>query len=197
MKIGGFTRFSLIDYPGHVAAVVFTQGCNLRCPYCHNPELVYPEQYGPLVAEAEVETFLAKRRGQIEGIVISGGEPTLQPDLPAFIMKLHWYGYKVKLDTNGTNPEMLKQLLASGQLDFVAMDVKAPFAKYHTLAGVKADTSAIRESIAAIKASAVAHEFRITLDTRYLVSEDLTEIYRFTMPDSLTVNPCRPNTKPQ
>ncbi|MDD4005056.1 MAG: anaerobic ribonucleoside-triphosphate reductase activating protein [Elusimicrobiaceae bacterium] len=192
MKIGGLNRFSLIDYPGHVAAVLFTQGCNFRCPYCHNPELVYPDQYGAPVPDAEIEAFLQKRRGQLDGIVLSGGEPTLHSDLPELIAKIRWYGYKVKLDTNGTNPDMLGLLLKKEQLDFVAMDIKAPMGKYALLSGVKADTSALRESIAALKTCSVPHEFRITLDTRFLTTGDLAEIYRFTKPDSLTVNPCQP-----
>lgn len=195
MKIGGLVKFSLIDYPGHVAAVLFTQGCNFRCPYCHNPELVYPEQYGALVPQEEIKTFLSKRCGQLDGVVITGGEPTLHADLPEFIADIRSYGYKIKLDTNGSNPEMLKKLLADKLVDFVAMDIKAPMSKYSRVAGVPTDTSAIRESIATLKSCGVPHEFRITMDTSLLTAGDLSELYRFTSPDSLTVNPCLPQKK--
>lgn len=126
MKIGGFTKQSLIDWPGKVAAVVFTQGCNFRCGFCHNPSLVLPSlmERAELVPESSVLKFLEKRVGWIEGVVITGGEPTIHPDLPEFIKRIRQLGYPIKLDTNGTNLDMLEHLLADGVLDYVAMDLK-------------------------------------------------------------------------
>ena len=117
MRIGGLQKLTLLDYPGKVACTVFLSGCNLRCPYCHNPGLVLPEQSeGSEIPEAEVLSFLERRKGKLDGVCITGGEPTLQPELPEFLEKLRRLGYAVKLDTNGTNPAMLKALLMS--LDF-------------------------------------------------------------------------------
>ena len=130
MKIGGLLKFTLIDFPGRPAAVVFTQGCNFRCRYCHNPELVYPHMFAEPVAEEEIDAFLKRRQGTLEGIVVSGGEPTLHEDLPQFLAKLKGMGYATKLDTNGTRPEVLKQLIQGKLLDFIAMDLKAPLEKY-------------------------------------------------------------------
>ena len=125
MRIGGLQKLTLLDYPGKVACTVFLSGCNLRCPYCHNPGLVLPEQSERSeIPEAEVLSFLERRKGKLDGVCITGGEPTLQPELPEFLEKLRRLGYAVKLDTNGTNPAMLKALLQERVLDYVAMDIK-------------------------------------------------------------------------
>ncbi|OQX50761.1 MAG: anaerobic ribonucleoside-triphosphate reductase activating protein [Candidatus Cloacimonas sp. 4484_209] len=130
MKIGGFQKVSLIDYPGKICAIVFTRGCNFRCPYCHNPELVLPENYSPLIPEEEIFSFLEKRRGKLDAVEITGGEPTLQEDLTEFIRKIKEMGFLVKLDTNGSFPSVLEKVIYSGLVDYIAMDVKAPLEKY-------------------------------------------------------------------
>lgn len=126
IRIGGLVKQSFVDWDGVLSAVVFTKGCNFRCSYCHNPALVVPAlmRERPDVAESEVFDYLARRRGWLDGVVVTGGEPTLHAGLPAFLERVKALGYRVKLDTNGTNPEMLRQLIASGAVDFVAMDIK-------------------------------------------------------------------------
>ncbi len=126
IRIGGLVKQSFVDWDGVLSAVVFTKGCNFRCGYCHNPALVVPAlmRERPDVAESEVFDYLARRRGWLDGVVVTGGEPTLHAGLPAFLERVKALGYRVKLDTNGTNPEMLRQLIASGAVDFVAMDIK-------------------------------------------------------------------------
>ena len=126
MTIGGFQPFSLSEFPGKISAVVFCQGCNFRCPYCHNPELVDPGRFTPAWPEDRVMRELASRRGKIQGVVITGGEPTLQRDLERFIREVRDLGFAVKLDTNGSDPETLERLLAARLLDHVGLDVKAP-----------------------------------------------------------------------
>lgn len=177
MRIGGLVRTSFIDYPGRIAAVVFTRGCNMRCPYCHNPGLVCcgVNDEGDL-DESAVLDFLWRRRNQLDGVVISGGEPTLQPDLVSFIRTLKNWEYDVKLDTNGTRPQVLQQLIDEELVDFVAMDVKAPFHKYPSAAGVEVDTSRLRESIALLQSSRVEHEFRTTCVAPLVSDQDLLEV---------------------
>ncbi len=163
MRIGGLQEFSLIDYPGKMAAVVFTQGCNLRCPYCHNSELALPELYGPLIPEEEVLQFLGRRVGKLEGVVVTGGEPTLQKDLTAFLQRVKSLGFLVKLDTNGSQPGIVKRILESKLVDYVAMDVKASLDNYARLAGRPISLEDIRLSIELLRNSGVACEFRTTL----------------------------------
>lgn len=130
MKISGLQKTTLVDYPGKIAATVFTRGCSFRCPFCHNPELVIPEKFIPLLPEEEILSFFEKRKHQLQGVCITGGEPTIQPDLLQFIAKLKSLGYKIKLDTNGSNPKMLKELIDSGNIDYIAMDIKSSLPKY-------------------------------------------------------------------
>ncbi len=163
MRIGGLHRHSLIDFPGRLSAVVFTQGCNFRCSYCHNPGLVYPEMYGPLIEEDEVLSFLSKRQGLLNGVVVTGGEPLLQPNIETFLKKVKEMGYLVKLDTNGSMPERLQQILQEGLVDYVAMDYKAPLRAYSRVAGVQVDTEMIKRSIEYITGSGVDYEIRTTL----------------------------------
>lgn len=160
MNIGGFLACSFSDYPRHLAAVVFTQGCNFRCPFCHNAGLL-AAQAGSL-AEKDVLESLRQRRRQLEGVVVSGGEPTLQPDLPAFLIALRRMDYKIKLDTNGSRPEILRALLGARLVDFIAMDVKAPWEKYSVLAGLPVKIERLQQSMALIAASGLPHEFRTT-----------------------------------
>lgn len=176
MRIGGLRRFSIIDYPGKTAAVVFTQGCNFRCPYCFNEELVLPECYKPPIPEENVLDFLRARQGQLEAVVITGGEPTVQKDLPDFARKTRALGYFVKLDTNGSNPAMLRKMITDGLVDYIAMDIKAPLHKYRFLAGVAVDVNKIKESIALIIDSLVPHEFRTTAVKALLPPGDFQSI---------------------
>lgn len=162
MKIGGLQRFSLSDFPGYAAAIVFTQGCNFRCPYCHNGALIGPEPEPEAPSEEAVMRFLQSRRKQLDGVVISGGEPSIQPDLIDFARRVKSMGYRVKLDTNGSHPEVIARLLEEGLLDYIAMDIKAPLESYRRLAGVTVSMSALEESIALLSWSGIDHEFRTT-----------------------------------
>jgi len=179
VKIGGLNRFTLSDYPGKTAAVVFTQGCNFRCPFCHNGGLLpMPDTPCRLLQESEVFEFFRTRRGRLSGVVFSGGEPTLQDDLAAWIRQMATLGYAVKLDTNGSRPNALRRLLDEGLLDFIAMDVKAPWEGYSRLTGVAADTDALRESVDLIARSGIRHEFRTTVVPQLLDGGDLDAIQR-------------------
>lgn len=173
MKIGGLQKFSLIDYPGRISAIVFTQGCNFRCPYCHNPELVDPAQYGPILPEEEVISFLEKRRGKLDAVTVTGGEPTLQTDLERFLQQIKKMGYLVKVDTNGSNPTILERLIRGRWVDYLALDVKGPLHKYGQIAKAKVDTAKIRRSIELIASSGIEHEFRTTVVRSQLDKEDL------------------------
>lgn len=185
MNIGGYQPVSLCDFPGRVAAVVFTQGCNFRCPFCHNAALL-PMQVDPgrLIPEQEILDRLRERRGRIEAVVVSGGEPTLQPDLPVFLRAVRRMELAVKLDTNGSRPEVLRALFGAGLLDFVAMDVKAPWAKYSVLAGVPVAVERIAESVRIIAGGSAPHEFRTTAAPRLLDEEDLAAIRAMIPPGS-------------
>lgn len=130
MRIGGFLKTSFCDWPGRLAAVVFAQGCNFRCPWCHNPSLVPHDPAAPLVPEEEVLDWLARRKGMLGGVVVSGGEPTLQPDLLPFLVRLRGLGLAAKLDTNGSRPEVVQQALEAGLVDWVAVDYKVPARLY-------------------------------------------------------------------
>jgi pyruvate formate lyase activating enzyme len=174
MKIGGFQKFSLIDYPSRISAIVFTQGCNFRCPYCHNPELVDPTQYGPLLPEEDVISFLAKRRGNLDAVTMTGGEPTLQPDLEKFLMGIKKMDYLTKIDTNGSMPDVLERLIHNRLVDYLAMDLKGPFKKYRQITGADVQTEKIRKSIELITNSGIAHEFRTTVVRSQLSVKDLS-----------------------
>lgn len=176
MKIGGLQKLSLVDYPHHTAVAMFTIGCNMRCGYCHNPELVLPERYADAIPEEDILLFLESRVGRVEGVVISGGEPTMHADLPDFIRRIKRLGFLVKLDTNGTNPDMVGELLRTNMLDYVAMDIKASMARYQEVVARPVDTDAIIETIKRIKASGVDHEFRTTLVKSQVSPDDLNEI---------------------
>ncbi len=161
MRIGGFVPLSLCDFPGKVAAVVFTQGCNFRCPICHNGQLLPRQGEGEQTEEAILARIRARRQ-QLEGVVVTGGEPTLHGDLPQFLWQLRACGLAVKLDTNGSQPDMLQALLADRLVDYVAMDIKAPWDMYDRLAGQLCDTRLVRRSMRLIAESGLAHEFRTT-----------------------------------
>jgi pyruvate formate lyase activating enzyme len=176
MRIGGVQKFSLLDYPGAVCAVIFTQGCNFRCPFCHNPELVIPSRFGNSVDPAWVYDFLASRRGKLDGVTISGGEPTLQRDLLTFMRRIKTMSFSIKLDTNGSRPDTIRAALNENLVDFIAMDIKAPPASYASLAGVRVDTDAISESIGLIVSSDIACQFRTTVVPGLLTASMLAEI---------------------
>jgi len=174
MKIGGIQKFSTVDYPGYAVASIFTIGCNMRCGYCHNPELVLPEQFAGEIPEDEILEFLESRKGLLDGVAISGGEPTMQEDLPEFIRKVKEMGFRVKLDTNGTNPWMVAQLINEGLVDFIAMDIKGPLDKYIQIAARPVDLDAIEQCVRLIKT--VDHEFRTTIVRSQLEPQDFEAI---------------------
>jgi pyruvate formate lyase activating enzyme len=173
--IGGFQRFTLSDFPGKIAVIVFLQGCNFRCPFCHNGSLLSPQPERPVPVE-EIMQFLQEKRKKIGGVVLSGGEPTLQKDLERFIKPVKSMGYAVKLDTNGSRPEVIAQLITKKLLDYIAMDIKAPFEKYPVLCGTQINCSTIKKSIETITASGVPHHFRTTYVPSLLTRDDLKAI---------------------
>lgn len=186
MIIGGLEKLTLLDYPDHLAAIIFTQGCNFRCHFCYNPMLVLPRKGGdeknkkekgfsPLSTE-DLFLFLKERFGRLEGVVITGGEPTQHPDLPSFIKKIKDLGYLVKLDTNGTNPEMLGDLIKKKLIDYIAMDLKAPLDKYQETVGVEVDCNNIKKSVKIIINSGLPYEFRTTVVPGLLVKTDFQEM---------------------
>ena len=181
MQIHGFNKTTLLDYPGLVAATIFTGACNFRCPYCHNAELVLNPSSQPIIPEEEILAHLKKRRGITQGVCITGGEPTLQKDLKDFIKKLKELELKVKLDSNGYKPEVLKDLVKEGLLDYVAMDVKAPLDEYDIIAGVKLDSSKLKESIDFLIEGHVPYEFRTTVVKDFHTRESFEKMAEFIM----------------
>jgi pyruvate formate lyase activating enzyme len=177
MNIGGLQKTSLLDYPDCISAIIWTIGCNFRCPFCYNRQLVFEKT--EVIPEEEVLSFLKKRKGLLEGVVITGGEPLLQEDVVAFIEKVKTFGYLVKVDTNGMFPDKLKELIDKKLVDYVALDVKAPQKKYDQLAGVKVDVSLIERSVDIIKNGAVAYEFRTTFVPGFLEKEDIGAIAKW------------------
>ena len=163
MQIHGFNKTTLLDYPGHLASTVFTGGCNMRCPYCQNADLVLNPLSQPLIDENVIFDHIKKRKGIIEGVCITGGEPTLQKDLEDFIKRLKDLGVLVKLDTNGYRPEITRKLMENGLIDYVAMDIKSSLDEYHIVSGVNLDTSLIKESVELLKNGLIDYEFRTTV----------------------------------
>jgi pyruvate formate lyase activating enzyme len=191
MRIGGLEKFSLVDFPGKVAAVVFTQGCNFRCCYCHNPQLVYPHLYNSVLSFDYVMQFLQKRQKQLDGVVVSGGEPTLQQGLIPFIAKLKQLGYLIKLDTNGSKPSILYKLISGSLVDYIAMDIKTSLANYSKVCGCQINIADIKRSIRLIEYSGINYQFRITYDTKIIRSSDLESIKRMIKnPGQLVVQEC-------
>lgn len=181
MKIAGFIKNSFIDFPKHISSVIFTQGCNFDCWYCHNREIISEDsQKIDLIEDKVVFEFLETRKGKIDGLVISGGEPTLQSDLIEFVAKIKQMGFLVKLDTNGTNPEVLEKLLEDNLLDFVAMDIKTSFDKYQTFFQKNAEIfiKNVKKSVNLLKNSKINYEFRTTFSPDVLLS-DIEQISRF------------------
>ncbi|NLL78017.1 MAG: anaerobic ribonucleoside-triphosphate reductase activating protein [Clostridiales bacterium] len=179
MRIHGLNKTTLLDYPGHVAATVFLGRCNFRCPFCHNGSLVLNPESQPLIAEDEVFTFLKKRRGILSGVCITGGEPTLEPELKNFIRQIKDMGYLVKLDTNGYRPEIIKELIEEKLLDYIAMDMKNCTEKYPKTVGIeRIDTEKINKSIDLIMNSGISYEFRTTVVKEFHTREDMLAIGR-------------------
>ena len=175
MNIGGFQPFSLSDYPGKISALIFTQGCNFRCPFCHNGSLISVKDIGK-IKEEEIFFFLKEREHWLDGVVVTGGEPTIHKDLPDFLRSIREIGLLIKLDTNGSRPDVLRFLFEEGLVDYVAMDIKAPMSIYNKLAGVTVPLKRVEESISLIVDSGIEHEFRTTEVKSLLSPEDIIEI---------------------
>jgi len=184
MKIGGFQKLTLIDYPGRIAATVFLTGCNFRCPFCYSSELVLPEKIKnqPKISEKDFFNFLKERKELIEGIVLCGGEPTISKGLIPLIKKIKKMGFSVKLDTNGSDPKMLKKLIDEKLVDYVAMDIKAPMEKYKKIFGKRVKIDDIEKSIKILKEGRVDYEFRTTVVPTVLNKEDILKIVRWIGP---------------
>ena len=177
MKIHGFNTLTLLDYPGKVGATLFLGGCNFRCPFCQNGNLVLHPEQEPFIPEEEVLAYLKKRQGILDGVCISGGEPTLYPDLPELIQKIKALGYLVKLDTNGSRPEVLRQLCREKLIDYAAMDIKSSPAHYKKTAGCEAlDIDAILESVDYLKSDVLEYEFRTTVVRELHTADDFADI---------------------
>ena len=180
MKCHGLQKLTLLDFPEHVACTVFTAGCNLRCPFCHNALLVTDIQPGDAVSEEELFSFLKKRRGMLDGVAVTGGEPLLQPDLADFLRRVKALEFDIKLDTNGCYPERLKALLDEGLLSYAAMDVKNTPEKYPETVGVPDfDVQPVRESMKLLRLSGIPYEFRTTAVKEFHRTEDIIEIARW------------------
>ena len=179
MLIGGLQKLSLQDYPDHVSAIIFTLGCNFRCHFCYTPQLVVPQKDYSLISEDSLFGFLNKRIKKLDSVVITGGEPTLHSDLPEFIKRIRALGYLIKLDTNGTNPEMLQDLIdpeASGLINYIAMDIKAPLEKYQEVTGVNLSLVNMEKSIILIRESNISYEFRSTIMPQFHNEEDIKKM---------------------
>ena len=163
MLLIGLQKLTLLDYPGRTACTLFTGGCNLRCPFCHNADLVLTPNQMPVLKEEEVFSFLSKRRQLLDGVCVTGGEPTLQPDLADFLRRVRSLGYDIKLDTNGTRPAVLLGLLQAGLVQYVAMDIKSSPEGYAEASGTLVDLSSIRESIRLLMHGDIPYEFRTTV----------------------------------
>lgn len=175
MNVQGYQKLTLLDFPGKVACTVFCGGCNLRCPFCHNATLVKEPHYYPN-AQEEVLQYLSQRRGILDGVCVTGGEPLLQKDLADFFRKVKAMGYQTKLDTNGADPVRLKEVLSAGVVDYVAMDVKASFDNYARATGVDIPRERYQKSIDLIRSSGVDHEFRTTVVKGIHSDEDFYQI---------------------
>jgi len=177
MRLGGLQKLTLLDYPGLVACTVFTVGCNMRCPFCQNAALVTKTAEAGELSEDEFFAFLKKRQGILDGVCVTGGEPTLQEDLPEFLVRIKSLGYKVKLDTNGSFPDKLAKAIEGGNVDFIAMDLKNTIERYPQTVGIaNFDTDKILESIELIRNSGIAYEFRTTVVKPLHRIEDFEEL---------------------
>ena len=177
MRICGLQKLSMVDYPGKLASTVFTGGCNLRCPFCHNAPLVTRLSESPTLTEEEVLDFLSARKGFLDGVVLSGGEPLLQPGAADFLEKVRSLGYAVKLDSNGCFPAALADILNRGLVDYVAMDIKNSREKYALTVGIPDfDLTPIEESISLLRQSGIDYEFRTTVVRELHTTEDIRAV---------------------
>ncbi len=178
MLFGGLQKTTLVDYPGKVAATVFAIGCNFHCPYCHNPELVLPEliKKQPKITEKEILDFLKERQKLLEGVCITGGEPAIQPDLIDFVKKVKDLGFLIKIDTNGSCPDVLNNLIGEKLIDYVAMDIKAPKEKYEIFSEDEEIIEKVDKSIELLKQDKIDYEFRTTLVSDILDEKDILAI---------------------
>lgn len=180
MLISGLQKLTLLDYPGHVACTVFTGGCNFRCPFCHNASLVLPEQLAQDTDEQQVLSFLEKRVGVLDGVAVTGGEPLLHKDIGSFLSRVKALGYKIKLDTNGSFPQLLSELVYSGLVDRVAMDIKNAPALYPQTVGLESpDMEAVERSKNFLLEGRVDYEFRTTVVKGLHTAESLAEAARW------------------
>jgi len=181
MEIGGLQKLTLIDFPGKLACTVFLIGCPFRCPFCYNKELVLPEliEKQPRIFQKEFFDFLKEKKGLLDGVAITGGEPTANSDLPEFCQKIKEMGFLVKLDTNGSSPEMLKKLIDEKLVDYVAMDIKGPKERYSEFAGVKVDIKKIQKSIDILKRGKVDYELRSTILPKLHTKEDIVNMAKW------------------
>ena len=179
MIISGFQKLTLVDYPGYTACIIFTQGCNFKCPYCHNSSLINGENNSNKIREQDLFDYLDKRKGLIDGVCISGGEPLLQKDIELFAKKIKEKGYKIKLDTNGSRPQTLKKLIDSNLIDYVAMDIKNTFDAYNLTTGVNVSIDDVKESISILKNSYIDFEFRTTIVKEFHSFESIKAILDF------------------
>ena len=184
MTINGMQKLTLLDYPGNVACLIFTQGCNFRCPFCHNSGLLDMNNNCEKIDEKEVFKYLEKRKGLLDGVCISGGEPLLKKDIEYFIRKVKDLGYKVKLDTNGSSPKKLKQLIEEGLIDYVAMDIKNDFLNYDKTAGMCTNIDNIKKSIEIIENSNIEYEFRTTIVKQFHDVGKLEKIIQYIGPNA-------------
>ncbi len=176
MKVFGFEKLSMVDFPGHLCCTVFTGGCNFKCPFCQNSDLVKMQNLREIYQD-EIFSYLSKRKGVIDSVCISGGEPTIYPDLEQFIVKIKSLGFLVKLDTNGTNYEMLKRLIEKNLVDYVAMDIKNSLSAYGETAGTNfVDLENIKKSVELLKRNLVDYEFRTTLVKQFHSTSTITEM---------------------
>lgn len=182
MKIAGLQKLTLLDYPGRLACTVFLEGCNLRCPFCHNASLVLPERVGETeeITEQELFAFLAKRKGVLQGVCVTGGEPLLWPEIETFIEQIRAMGYAVKLDTNGCFPDRLARLISRGLVDYVAMDIKNAPKRYPETVGIADfDVTPVKQSVGLLMQGAVPYEFRTTVVDELHTEEDFRQIGRW------------------
>ena len=184
MKIHGLQKLTLLDYPGRVACTIFTAGCNFRCPFCHNAGLVTHIEEKQKIAKEEVLSFLKQRIGILDGVCVTGGEPLLQPDIQNFLCKIKEMGYDIKLDTNGSFPELLRELVEEKLVDYVAMDIKNTCQKYGETIGVpNYNTELIERSVEYLKEEHIPYEFRTTVVREFHQKNDFTEMAKWLLGD--------------
>lgn len=182
MKISGLQKLTLLDFPGSTSCIIFTQGCNFNCQYCHNSELIDINREGQLNCD-DVMEFLKMRKNLLDGVVITGGEPTIQKDLKDFIKDIRSLGYKIKLDTNGSTPKVLKDLIDENLLDYVAMDIKTTFSNYKNITDIDGCSTNVKRSIDILKSSKIPHEFRTTIIKNRHSIKDIISICKYIGPN--------------